>query len=96
MGYGAGHELTLNPDNGGYVKYNGKDLRVQKDYSFFSWDFTHPMDGMTNIKMDLLKIKFHPIELNSDDRAYLKEYGYKRWDELYFSWEFLYCPLLLE
>lgn len=86
MGYGAGHEVKLNGQDG-YALYTGKSLKISlDDAGFTSWDFTHPMDGMTDIRLDLLKISIPPIILNAEDRKNMKEAGFTRGEKIYFTW----------
>jgi len=85
MGYGSQHDLILNMEKWDSVKFNGRKLILNPKVE--SWDFTHPMDGMTGIKPELLKIKFYSIELNTGDLAFLKKQGVKRGDYLSYHWE---------
>ncbi len=85
MGHSAGHDVKLNTQDG-YVKYNGRNLVIEST-DIESWDLTHPMDGMTGIKPDLLKIKFNRIILNQDDRDWLKKDGLKKGESMYFKWD---------
>jgi hypothetical protein len=85
MGYGAGHEIKLNCENYGHVVFTGKNLKLV-DLEAESWDFTHPMDGMSNVNMDLLKVSPALIRLSPDDVEYFKQEGYKRGDAISFSW----------
>lgn len=88
MGYGVGHTITLNPSDGAYVKYTGRNLRIVPDENMFeSWDFSHPMDGMSNVKMSLLSLEFDLIRLSDSYREDLKEhFNLKRGEQIYFSW----------
>lgn len=85
MGYGSQHDLVLNVDKWDSAKFNGRKLILTPKVE--SWDFTHPMDGMTGIKPDMLKIKFYSIELTSEDLAWLKKQGVKKGDYLNYHWE---------
>lgn len=84
MGYGAGHAIKLN-SKGGQVIFTGKSLKVIPDFD--SWDMTHPMDGMTSIKMDLLKVKVDNIILTKEEIQELKEQGIKRGEYISFKFE---------
>lgn len=85
MGYGSQHDLTLNMEKWDSAKFNGRKLIITQKVE--SWDFTHPMDGMTGIKPDMLKVKFYSIELTTEDLASLKKQGVKRGDYLSYHWE---------
>lgn len=85
MGYGSQHDLTLNVQKWDSAKFNGRKLILTPKVE--SWDFTHPMEGMTGIKPEMLKIKFYSIELTPEDIAWLKKQGVKRGDYLTYHWE---------
>lgn len=84
MGYGAGHELKIK-SNGGQVLFTGRSLKVMPEFE--SWDLTHPMDGMTKIKMDLLKVKVANIVLTKEEIKDLKEQGIQKGEYISFKFE---------
>ena len=84
MSGGAGVRFTLRIDSFNLVT-GTKYLKAETLPDIESWDCLGYMDGMNNIRGDMLKVKKVVYELDDNDKAYLKEEGIK-------PRTILYCP----
>jgi hypothetical protein len=76
MGYGAGHGIELNKFEL-QVKFNGRNL-IPVEFDFESWNFSHPVNGIGNLRPDMLKGRVIIEKLTDEDIKSLKDNGYEK------------------
>ena len=92
MGYGAGMEIKLNMKSDWEIVYfSGLQLQFEKRDNFVdriqSWDFLHPIAGMSNISPDLFEYDVRIEKLDKDDREWMKKDGWVKGQFGDMEWE---------